>query len=218
MKKLILTTLIVPLFFSCKKDEPTPVTPTPKTPTPVSSYFIKADVNSVLWEANDGQNGCRIASSTGKNINSQTSTLTVSYGAGFYQDALNGTITSPLNGSVDISYEGNYMTFAQYYDNDDAFRSTFTTGNQAFFNSTSPNTPGVEVVYFDNNQNEWHSSLGDQTGSTFNVTSNEAASDNIDGAYQKVKGTFTCKVYLYSDPTQSKTITTGSFYLAFLKD
>ncbi|MBI1836982.1 MAG: hypothetical protein HYR91_06925 [Flavobacteriia bacterium] len=93
-----LSALILPLFFACKKESSTPTL----TPTPTSnSYFIKATLGGTLWQAYDGQNVCSIPSSNAMSSDSQTSTLVASFGAGFDQDAMYGTITTALNGSVD---------------------------------------------------------------------------------------------------------------------
>ena len=109
------------------------------------------------------------------------------------------------------------MTDSQYISSDSLFRSLFFIGNHTFYSSSAPTTSGVEVSYYDQNMIGWSSGYGSQSGSTFNVTSSVEATDSQTGAYQKVKGTFSCKVYNVNDPSQSKNITDGSFYLYIMK-
>ena len=88
--------------------------------------------------------------------------------------------------------------------------------NYTYFQASTPSVNGAEIVYEDSNGEIWSSKSGNQTGSTFIVTSCISGVDGIT-PIELVRGTFTCKVYSTSQPTIHKTITDGGFYLIFEK-
>jgi len=87
------------------------------------------------------------------------------------------------------------------------FRTYFTTGAKTYSNSAAN---GIEITMYDGTT-AWSTSLGAQTGSTFNVDA--VKQQYLLGAsgdqYMKFKASFSCK--LYSSGGASKTITNGVF-------
>jgi len=213
IKKTSYLLFVAALAFSCKKDdvEPTPVTP-PVTnpPTTQNTEHITASIDGNSWSAVQLINGCGLGLSQSAQLDSQNNLLHLDYSAGFTQDANISPITSTLVGDLSVGVSG-YDYIWSDYDNA-LFHSSIASVSENYYVEGSA-TPGPEVTYYINDE-LWSTKFGSQAGSTFDFTTNQSvAANGWNDEQQKLKGTFSCKVYNENSPSQFKTITSGDFFI-----
>lgn len=207
-------------FVSCKKKS-LPETNNPN-PTPnntitdtTTNYFLFADIDGVSW--NTGDTSTRFYSQTqfiGWYVNPTPNLLQLSYYAYFmHKDAVGPNDFT--YGQMLVILEGySYPTTESEIDCN-TFHSSLSNTLTDFYSTASPDQPGLEIVYLDSNGEMWTSSIGDQTGSNFEITYNQEANPvptGFQSCSRKYRGTFNCKVYKESNLNQYKVISNGLFH------
>ena len=193
--------LIAILIFSCKKKTVEPTAPS--TNASYKNTFIKTTIDgiSVLNDENDFRTAFRTP----------------------IGDSIIYSFSSSLeknNSTITITFENNRFLTSSFNSSDTPFLNSFYIGEHKFYSTQYSSTQYESMVniYYSETINgettEWYSYNGDQTNSTFNVT--EKIIDK-GSAFTDVyvKGTFSCKVYNISDLSLSKTLTDGTFNLAY---
>ncbi len=187
-------------LIGCKKQDPV-VNNNPNTP---SGYYISYDLDGTSHVEENGVAGFQLSFSNSKNVSAQNNTINASPGSGFYnfsdQTAPNSTIT----------FENNLFVLSDYSSqqgNIDALNAIFTEGSQSYDGTAD----FVKLSY--NSSTSWKTSLGTQTGSTFEVTTSTSSTNTLGEAEQDVKGTFKCTVY--DGNGNSKSVDNGKFHLLF---
>jgi hypothetical protein len=216
MKNLTLALSFGLLLGACNQDNPEPNEP---TPTNTNSPFLKASIDSYVWDVTEPLNGClETMSTSGNSENTDPDYMVYDYHTSINQDTDGSALTeiaTPLIGELSVSFSGIRYTTDEYYNNrKETYLTYFYLGNYNFYSVSSASNPGVEIFYIDENQEKWSSKFGTQTTSTFNVTNCETK--NWGTAYGKnMKGTFSCKIYSETNPTLFKTVSNGKFNLNF---
>lgn len=218
MKKLIISFVSLSLIIvSCKKDDPTP-TPTTNTTntTKEEIYYVKATVGDYSYEQKTDDN-YYISMSGQLGTFGSDSTLSPSFGS---QIEVSSSSKSP---QMAIYFQDNFMTTDQYYKTDTNFYAVFKIGNHDFKNPDNKfdfDFPGINITYsdyVDGKISNWETQLGDQTGSSFKVTEVTTAVNELKQKVIRVKGTFNCKLYSWSNSSISKKVENGTFYLQYYK-
>lgn len=223
IKKTLCFFLASALLFSCKKEEsaPAPVKPTPPvtptpTPTPgseINNLYIYATIDGTSWNVKHALNGYLFGTGHSMSHVSNGDAL-LDYITTFNFDAAAPNATElSMNLSVGLSHF--FQNLGPYWNDNAIFDSHFTLGSKSYFVDGS-NTPGAEISYYDEINNKlWSTKFGDQTGSTYNLSS--AVNTTLNGPPGKLcKATFSCKIYL-EGTILYKTITSGSYYVIFDK-
>ena len=179
------------------------------------NIFITGTVNGNLWHAQNNKNSCKQFTSFFTSHDVFNDIITIDYSAYFSQGTTPQPITTPLVGSILITMKNCRYDYSSYQNSDYLFKQTFMEGQQSYYFQGS-GSPGIEVEYYDANNNEWSTRYGSQAGSTFNFLSVIDSFSN--GKQEKYcEGTYNCKVYNYNNPSQYKTITGGSFSVRYEK-
>jgi hypothetical protein len=184
------------LWTSCNPDDSMDPPDDPSTPE-VEFYFnAKIDGQSIKLEVTTLGN-VNAGVSTGGSFG--TDTCKIDYGGFLY------------NFNDDYPYLG--ADFNMHYigscaDEGDVFHDLFPVGSYPFYQSSDPNTPGVQIGYTSANDVYFNSGDGPQSNWSFVLTDSEPES-TIFGEYQKVTGTVTCT--LYSDTGDVVELTEGEF-------
>jgi hypothetical protein len=104
-------------------------------------------------------------------------------------------------------------------DDTDLFYSSFDNTPENYLTDAQyqNNERGIDVQYEDAGGNFYNTTYGSQTGSSFNVASK---TEGTDGGLKTItiKGTFSCKLYNSNDPTDVINITNGSYKLIVRED
>ena len=215
LKKTFYLLFASALLFSCKKEEPTPTpaAPSPTTPTTPSTnnFFISAKLDGTTWSVQHNVNEYYLGVGHSANIQ-PNGDMTLDYNASISQSE--PTNTPSAIGDLEVGLSGFFTNLGPYTTDNAIFDSHFTLGSKPYFVDGS-STSGAEIKYYDGNNNEYSTRYGDQTGSTFNLTS--AENTTLNGSDGKLsKATFSCKLYSQGGPGYI-TVTDGSFYVIFDK-
>lgn len=209
-------------FVSCKKksiNQDTSPSPNNSLTDTTTNYFLFADVDGVSWNTGDTTTRFYAQTQTIGWFFNPSSVLQTDYSAYFiHKDAINADDFT--HGQIRLNLSGyTYNTFTTTVNggfeiNCNDFNSSLSGPITDFYSTTTPGQPGFEIVYMDTNYEKWSSRLGDQTGSTFTITYNQSTNPVLEyqSCARKYRGTFHCKVYKESDPSQSKVISNGLFH------
>lgn len=210
-------------FVSCKKksiNENTSPTPNNSPTDTTTNYFLFAEIDGVSW--NTGDTTTRFYEQTqtiGWYFDPLQNALQTDYSAYFiHKDAVNADDFT--HGQIRVNFSG--YTYTTYNTTPNGgfeiscadFQSSLSIPITSFYSNATFNQPGFEIVYLDTNYEKWSSKLGDQTGSGFAITYNQTTNPmfGYQSCARKYRGTFHCKVYKQSDPSQFKVITNGLFH------
>ncbi|MCB0705833.1 MAG: hypothetical protein KDC34_11010 [Saprospiraceae bacterium] len=110
------------------------------------------------------------------------------------------------------------VEFVNYYigpcgETNEDFHSLFPPGMYPYFIESPVEGFGVQVKYAGVDEVVYRSSLGDQTGSDFELTASFEA-DNLFGKYQRIKGKLNCM--LYAENGDSIELKDASFSLSLV--
>ena len=205
MKKTFLfLSAITFLFLSCKKNDPQPVT---NTYIPVYSASATLD-DTAHWNTGDLLNH-----SHSGNIHTFPSidSLQTDYLAFFDNNFIVPGDAS--SGRMMIGLSGFRYKLSEYVATILPFHQSMEDVLTTTYYADSSGIAGPEVVWVDYNFEKWSSRYGDQSGSTFTITDNMQGENSNYETVRRLRGTFSCKVYRMSDPTQFRTVTNGNFHI-----
>ncbi len=220
LNHLILLSIILigTSLFSCKKKslpeaDPAP-TPNNSITDTTTNYFLFADINGNSWDTGDTTlTNFGVRHFNGWNFDPTSTILKTDYlGYFMHKDAVDGNDFS--NGQIVIGLSGySYNTSSPEIDCN-TFQTSLDNPISSFYSSSTPDQVGFEIIYLDTNAQKWSSKFGDQTGSNFTITYNNITNPitNYQTCARKYRGTFNCKVYKESDPSQYKVIINGRFH------
>jgi hypothetical protein len=198
MKTIKLTAalfLVLCLFSMCKKDSKN------SSNTPNQTYYIKGTLNgqALNWQVPADESTYVVGSSSSLSNN---------------QGDISGGITALVSASAGFQPQLGieFKTFNKG-ENDDAttvFNNFVNTGNWAFANTLNyaVGTKSIVIYYTDNSGNQY-SSIGSQSGSSFNVVTVTPVTGSVYNSDPglKIKLTFNCKLYPVSGTGSAITIT-----------
>jgi hypothetical protein len=208
MKATIILISIL-FLFACKKK---------KTETPLlktgSEYFIRPTLDGVYSTFEVNQNNTQMYTWL-EDVSSTSTTMVRNYCAGIGQTQENELGAAPTTVLPGIYFVGfgavstsDSLPNAEFHAVLGAFNST------AFYDYDIENQ-GFYIFYGEGEYSAansfYGSQLGDQTGSSFSITSNVALPDYGAIAQRKITGTVSCKLYNYDDETMVKTLTSAPF-------
>ena len=213
MKTVLILFVSLLVISSCKKKKPTSSSGTAKTD---SNYFIRPtlDGNYIAFEVS--QNNVQMETWIDE-ISGTATNMVCNYAALIGQTQLD-----PLGASPSTVLPGSYFVgFGAIATSDSLPNSEFhtvfggfDTSFNAFFDEIIENE-GFYIVYsdgeFQQSTSFYGSQIGDQTGSSFSITSNSSLPDYNGIAQRKITGTVSCKLYNYDDETLVKTLTNTPF-------
>ncbi|WP_299311251.1 hypothetical protein [uncultured Aquimarina sp.] len=173
-------------------------------------FFIAADLDGVGFDAGVNEGSTTIPTYTlasgGIDIIGNSNCI-YSYDAGF--TAINDAVLPSSYFNFDSYYNGSCGSDAEL----SVFKELFVTGNESYIDNSS-SSKGVEYLYVLNGT-DYSTKYGDQTGSSFTITSIELKQELIAGDlyrfFHVAEGVFNCKVYSSSDPSDMLEITNGRF-------
>lgn len=215
IKNIFYIFLASALIFSCKKEETTPTPlPTPPTQGPAAEkLFISAKVDGATWKVEELKDDYFFAASWSGSEN--VTEMDVDYKGSFFLDDFDGPVPTPAAGIMEVGMSNYHYNISEYSGSDDLFNNSFTVGSKNYYIEGDVGT-GAEIYFQDATDNFWSSRYGDQTGSTYKITS--ITNTTYNGPKGKLlEGTLSCKVYAIGDPSQFKTITNGKFKIIFNK-
>lgn len=202
------------LLFACQQQNPQPNQPNTQSG---SSFFIQASINGTGWSATELENGCEQYMSWTTDIDYLNDILKINYLSGFDQSTWISPITQVLDGDLRVGFAGFVHNYTDYNNDPVVFHSSLTGVSSAYYEDSST-IAGPEISYLDSNGDAWSTRYGDQSSSSFLITSNTQFNNGVGIPERHIAGNFTCTLYKVSDPTQTKSVGNGSFRLRFQKD
>lgn len=213
---LVAITIMI-IAFGCKKNSPTPAATASNTATS-GSYFVQATINGTAIKHTEGIGGY-ISYAYGF-IDTSWFQVTNKYfevqylcvlsttnnideiDVAFWQQIPGNSISTPLTGTF-IESMISVKSYPYAILVMDTINGTFNQNN------------GVVIQYTDKNGVIWSSQFGDQTGSTFNVTSHTAHPDptnTIQGEYSHdiTEANFSCMLYDPNNGSSKMKLTGGA--------
>lgn len=178
MKKISLFALILFVFAACKKSSSNSDTKYP--------FYFTATINGapVKYQANDlnSQYQCGISRPDGS-----------IFGSGY--DIYEGTLIEDGNNTNANNIYVHILQHFNEYPDESQRIPIIRPGSYPYgVSELGPTTKnGASIEYTDANGKMWHSEMGDQTGSTFNITELVANPDNT--SLKIFKASFNCKLY-----------------------
>lgn len=115
---------------------------------------------------------------------------------------------------VEVSFKNYKYLFPIFLgsNQDSIFHTVLDSGTFIYTDSTSK---GVQITYTDVNSDVWTTIVGDQSGSTFEITESTALPNDGNYAYHIIKCSFSCKLYNTDGSGTYKTLTNGYGYLKY---
>jgi len=182
-----------------------------------TNYFLFAEIDGNSWDSGDTTTliNFGVEHFNGWSFDDITTTpLKIDYlGYFIHRDAVNGDDLS--HDQIAIGLSGySYNTSSMEIDCN-TFQTSLANPVNKFYSSSTPNQFGFEIIYLDTMAKKWSTKFGDQTGSSFTITYNNVANPIVNSGQtcaRKYRGTFSCKVYKESNPSEYKVITNGRFH------
>ncbi|MEZ4850673.1 MAG: hypothetical protein R3B93_19065 [Bacteroidia bacterium] len=193
------------LALSCKKsDNPNPINNPPQI---TSEYWVQAEFDGVSKNIELGKNQFGLSSGNSGDI--ELPICKYDYQSCLQQTELVGT-EFEYKEAICIEFIKLYNdTCDQEWEN---FADLFVP--QTFTYSPNYDTPGIYILYNDENKKLFSTRLGAQSSSSFSITASSSLDPDIFGKYsQKVEGEFSCT--LYDDQGGKIEITNGKFSLLY---
>lgn len=118
--------------------------------------------------------------------------------------------------SLDVTMHNMYQS-TSYADETTNFNTTFDSKPTNFisYDDDSNWIKGVSVTHIDANGDIFSTLSGSQSGSSISYTSMTTATNDFGFQTKTVTGTVNCTLYKDSDPSETITLTNGSFKLTF---
>ena len=118
--------------------------------------------------------------------------------------------------SLDVTMHNMYQS-TSYADETTNFNTTFDSKPTNFisYDDDSNWIKGVSVTHIDANGDIFSTLSGSQSGSSISYTSMTTATNDFGFQTKTITGTVNCTLYKDSDPTETITLTNGSFKLTF---
>lgn len=200
----LLTGLMAVLISCDKKDDPQPEPSTPNTPTSNYVYYFKANFDGKAIEVGEKKFSLQYGNGMSSSGDGDQDTN--------YQVIQSSYFSHYTDNSKPEYAVGMISTFHGYWGSPDyqTRADAITTGNHPYGNDDPYiHLDGGIIEYWDSNDEYWSTTQGsgDQTGSSFNITSYK---DNIDGTSVKImEAEFNCTLYNQSGATIK--VTNGKF-------
>ncbi len=118
--------------------------------------------------------------------------------------------------SLDVTMHNMYQS-TSYADETTNFNTTFDSKPTNFisYDDDSNWIKGVSVTHIDANGDIFSTLSGSQSGSSISYTSMTTATNDFGFQTKTITGTVNCTLYKDSDPSETITLTNGSFKLTF---
>jgi len=215
-KLLLLLCAVACMMSACKKDDEAPIQDR-------DEFFI-ATIDGAEKNITYAQNAYNI-SYVGKHAESRdTLGAIVSYTRGPGSRLLQDVPKEQFLGGLDV--ESNEQPTIYFGQNEfterewsleqlTSFNSIFETGSYPYLDTDTltAEVPGIEIVWQDENEQEWSTLSGSQSGSSFSVSKVDEFTTSDGDAQNKVEGTFNCT--LYDGNGNSVNVTNGEFFMTF---
>lgn len=200
MKKILLF-LSIAMFVSCSNDE-----------SGSTIAFFRADLGS--QSVNYSQNSS--TSPAYYNLVSVGFSGDGSNKSFYYGSSMNLYGTIEIYPSLDVTMHNMYQS-TSYADETANFNTTFESKPDNFisYDDDSNWVKGVSVSYMDANGELYTSLGGTQSGSSIVYNSMTTGTNDFGFQTKTITGTVNCTLYKDSDPSESITLTNGSFKLTF---